>query len=158
MGNNTSLETKINTEKISDFNVNDIPKQMRGNLALHLYLEDSRKELLEHDSLKLMINDFNEYGSFQSGIYKGIWWEMKKPYKTYWTTSIRFIDGDLGITLTDEEYEELLNLSHGPMINEIGFECNQCYDFPTFISDETVYRDYAYVRKTIIDMIDFITK
>lgn len=117
----------------------------------------ARAELkIEHER---MLADIAEHGKEQTGEHRGIKWDMKRPYGTYWCGYVDHscIDDS---KFTDDDCDELERLSHGGLTSGVGFDCAHYNDYhPSGLfrnNNRCTYRDYDYVLGKICGMIDYI--
>jgi len=112
-----------------------------------------------------MIEDIEKHRNKPySGCYRGIPWELKRPYGTYLCGYIRPPPA-ICPRLTDAHYDELEKIAHGGLTSGLGFDCAHYGDYFVIgdvferynkMSMSGIYRDYDYCLPILYNMIDYI--
>jgi len=89
--------------------------------------------------------DIAEYGNEQEFTYKKIRCYMLRRYGKYWC-------GYLDCGIVEDVFNRLNGVAHGGMTAHNGFDCAHLGDYP--VDPDGEYRDYAYVRKVLEDLVD----
>jgi hypothetical protein len=134
-------------------------KLLTNIISIFSYFFKKQEKLINPEHTR-MLADIKKYGSEQKGCYRNINWHMTRPYDTYWCGYIK-----CDWKLTEIDFENLHNLSHGGLTTGIGFDCAHYNDYcpfdtvntPSYSKEEVIYRDHNYVKKKLYNMIDYIT-
>jgi hypothetical protein len=108
----------------------------------------------------IMCDDIRVYGNSHDGTYNGVPFALRRmrsgdwEHEDYWCGYILYNKG----ALTDEEIEEIGNVTHGGITSEklLGFDCSHLGDF-TYCRRHGTYRTYQFVNNCIRNMIDVLT-
>ena len=114
------------------------------------------------------IDDYNQYGDYQSGTYNGIEWEAIRSYDGFgqkqtpsnawmfhWCGYVK-----MGKNLKEEHEEFMAESGSECTYNSkgtIGFDCNHYTDYPASHKKENTYKDFPYVLNIIKNTINKIT-